>query len=66
VFLLPFCLVGIFMNREQVLARIEILISEITDDFEKGLAMGYIGVFLILNFISPREYLQFYDRIMAD
>ena len=59
-------LLGIVMNREQALARIEILISEITSDYEKGIAMGYIGVFLTIHLISPIEYRQFSDRILAE
>ena len=56
-------LLGIVMNREQALARIEILIFEITSEYEKGIAMGYIGVFLTINLISPSEYRQYSDRI---
>ena len=59
-------LLGIAMNREQALARIEILIFEITSEYEKGIAMGYIGVFLTINLISPSEYRQFSDRILAE
>ena len=59
-------LLGIAMNREQALARIEILIFEITSEYEKGVAMGYIGVFLTINLISPSEYRQFSDRILAE
>jgi hypothetical protein len=59
-------LLGIVMNREQALARIEILIFEITSEYEKGIAMGYIGVFLTINLISPSEYRQFSDRILAE
>jgi hypothetical protein len=66
VVLINFFLAEIFMTREQVLARVEILISEITSEFERGLAMGYIGVFLSINFISPSEYRQFSDRILAE
>ena len=54
------------MNREQALARIEILIFEITSEYEKGIAMGYIGVFLTIHLISPSEYRQFSDRILAE
>jgi hypothetical protein len=54
------------MNREQALARIEILISEITSEYEKGIAMGYVGVFFTINLISFSEYKQFSDRILAD
>lgn len=54
------------MNREQALARIEILISEITSEYDKGIAMGYIGVFLTIHLISPSEYRQFSDRIFAE
>lgn len=54
------------MNREQALARIEILISEITSEYEKGIAMGYIGVFLTIHLISLIEYRQFSDRILAE
>lgn len=61
---MPF--LGIVMNREQALARIEILIFEITSEYEKGIAMGYIGVFLTINLISPSEYRQFSDRILAE
>ena len=59
-------LLGIVMNREQALARIEILIFEITSEYEKGIAMGYIGVFLTINLISPSEYRHFSDRILAE
>ena len=59
-------LLGIVMNREQALARIEILIFEITSEYEKGIAIGYIGVFLTINLISPSEYRQFSDRILAE
>ena len=59
-------ILGHMMNREQALARIEILISEITSEYEKGIAMGYIGVFLTINLISPSEYRQFSDRILAE
>jgi hypothetical protein len=65
VVFITFCLVEIFMNREQVLSRIEILIDEISSEFERGLAMGYIGFFLTVNFISPSEYKQFSVRILA-
>ena len=58
-------ILGHIMNREQALARIEILIFEITSEYEKGIAMGYIGVFLTINLISPSEYRQFSDRILA-
>ena len=54
------------MNREQALARIEILIFEITSEYEKGIAMVYIGFFLTINLISPSEYRQFSDRILAE
>ena len=54
------------MNKEQALARIEILISEINSEYEKGIAMGYIGVLLTINLISPSEYRQFSDRILAE
>ena len=57
-------ILGHMMNREQALARIEILIFEITSEYEKGIAMGYIGVFLTINLISPSEYRQFSDRIL--
>ena len=59
-------ILGHIMNREQALARIEILIFEITSEYEKGIAMGYIGVFLTINLISPSEYRQFSDRILAE
>jgi hypothetical protein len=59
-------LLGIVMNREQALARIEILIFDITSVYVKGIAMGYIGVFLTINLISPSEYRQFSDRILAE
>ena len=59
-------ILGHMMNREQALARIEILIFEITSEYEKGIAMGYIGVFLTINLISPSEYRQFSDRILAE
>lgn len=59
-------ILGHMMNREQALARIEILISEINSEYEKGIAMGYIGVFLTINLISPSEYRQFSDRILAE
>ena len=54
------------MSKEQALARIEILIFEITSEYEKGIAMGYIGVFLTINLISPSEYRQFSDRILSE
>lgn len=59
-------ILGHMMNREQALARIEILIFEITSEYENGIAMGYIGVFLTINLISPSEYRQFSDRILAE
>ena len=59
-------ILGHMMNREQALARIEILIFEINSEYEKGIAMGYIGVFLTINLISPSEYRQFSDRILAE
>ena len=59
-------ILGHMINREQALARIEILIFEITSEYEKGIAMGYIGVFLTINLISPSEYRQFSDRILAE
>lgn len=54
------------MNREQALARIEILIFEITSDYEKGIAMGFIGACLTINLISPSEYRHLSDRILAE
>ena len=59
-------ILGHIMNREQALARIEILISEITSEYEKGIAMGYINTFFTINLISLSEYRQFSDRILAD
>ena len=58
-------ILGYIMNREQALARIEILISEITSEYEKGIAMGYVGAFFTINLISLSEYRQFSDRILA-
>ena len=54
------------MNREQALARIEILIFEITSEYEKGIAMGYVGAFFTINLISLSEYRQFSDRILSE
>ena len=54
------------MNREQALARIEILIFEITSEYEKGIAIGFIGACLTFNLISPSEYRQLSDRILAE
>lgn len=59
-------ILGHMMNKEQALARIEILIFEINSEYEKGIAMGYIGVLLTINLISPSEYRQFSDRILAE
>lgn len=54
------------MNREQALARIEILIFEITSEYEKGIAIGFIGACLIFNLISVSEYRQLSDRALAE
>lgn len=48
---------------EPALTRIEILISEITTDYDKGIAIGFINACLTFNLISPSEYRQFADRI---
>ena len=57
---------GRIMNKEQALARIEILIFEITSEYEKGIAIGFTGACLTINLISPSEYRQLSDRILAD
>ncbi|WP_180012480.1 hypothetical protein [Acinetobacter sp. YH16055] len=49
------------MNKEQALARVEILISEITSEYEKGIAIGFIGACLIFNLISLSEYRDLCD-----
>lgn len=54
------------MNKEQALARIEILIFEITSEYEKGIAIGFIGVCLTFNLISPSEYRQLSARALAE
>ena len=54
------------MNREQALARIEILIFEITSEYEKGIAIGFIGACLTIHLISPSEYRHLSDRILAE
>ncbi|WP_180012471.1 hypothetical protein [Acinetobacter sp. YH16055] len=54
------------MYREPALARIEILISEITSEYEKGIAIGFISACFTFNFISLSEYKQFSDRALAE
>jgi hypothetical protein len=54
------------MSRLQALARIEILIFAITSEYERGIAIGFIGACLTFNFISPIEYRQLFDRILAE
>ena len=54
------------MSKEQALARIEILIFEITSEYEKGIAIGFIGACLTLNLISASEYRQLSDRVLAE
>ena len=59
-------ILGHIMNREQALARIEILIFEITSEYEKGIAIGFIGACLTIHLISPSEYRHLSDRILAE
>lgn len=59
-------LLGIVINKEQALARIEILIFEITSEYEKGIAIGFIRACLTLNLISASEYRQLSDRVLAE
>lgn len=54
------------MNKEQALARIEILIFEITSEYEKGIAIGFIDACFTINLFSPSEYRQLCDRILAE
>lgn len=59
-------IIGAVMYKEHALARIEILIFEITSEYEKGIAIGFIGACLTFNLISPSEYRQLSDRILAE
>ena len=36
------------------------------EQYEKGIAMGYVGAFFTINLISLSEYRQFSDRILAE
>ena len=57
------------MDNEQALARVEILISEITSEYEKGIAIGFLGACLTFNLISPSEYRDLCDscdRVLAE
>lgn len=54
------------MYREPALARIEILISQITSEYEKGIAIGFIGACFTFNLISLSEYKQFCDLASAE
>lgn len=56
-----FCVLGV--TSEQALSRIEILISEITSEYDKGIAIGFTNACLTFNLISPFEYRQLTDRI---
>ncbi|WP_171406659.1 hypothetical protein [Acinetobacter cumulans] len=57
------------MYREPALVRIEILISQITSEYEKGIAIGFIGACFTFNLISLGEYRDFCDscdRVLAE
>jgi tetrahydromethanopterin S-methyltransferase subunit F len=54
------------MDKEQALVRIETLIFEITSEYERGIAIGFISACFIANIISISEYKQFSDRALAE
>ncbi len=54
------------MNTEQALARIETLIFEITSDYEKGIAVGFIDACLLIRLITFTQHSQLRDRALAE
>lgn len=54
------------MNKEQALAKIENLIFEITSEYERGVAIGFINACLLTNIIGLTEHAQLFDRPLAE
>ncbi|MEG0344624.1 MAG: hypothetical protein RR633_20745 [Acinetobacter sp.] len=54
------------MNEEQALAKIEELISGITNDFQRGLAIGFINACFLSNIIGMSEHAELFERAFAE
>ncbi|MFU8926143.1 hypothetical protein [Acinetobacter puyangensis] len=54
------------MNREQALAKIGNLIFEITSEYERGLAVGFINASFLALIIDSTEYKEFFNLAMAE
>lgn len=54
------------MNREQALAKIEKLIFEITSEYERGIAIGFINACFLANIIGMSEHSKLFERALAE
>lgn len=59
-------ILGQNMNREQALAKIGNLIFEITSEYERGLAVGFINASFLALIIDSTEYKEFFNLAMAE